>query len=292
VARFPLSCVALILSAILPLAGCTSTPVAATPAGSPISWNGQDRIELPLTFAPGGQPTVPVRIVGKDLAAGLDTGSSHPIFSPEFAAVIALKVNDRGRAQEHVAVEYGPGSQRLEAIRVMENPTASEFIAGQELFQQAVVEFDFAGGRVTLIRPGAFIPPPDKPIPVQYPGFLPTIQIKVNSHEEPICAIVDTGYGGGVALSQKTVDELALPIIPGLKRPLRLVGGKVHEAQEMKELQELKVGDRLYRNVHLIVSPINGEDRCSALLGVDILSRHRVIFDLGNRRMWMLPRSK
>lgn len=291
-ARFPLSCVALILSAILPLGGCTSTPVAATPAYSPISWNGQDRIELPLTFSQHGNPTVPVRIMGQDLMAILDTAMPNPRFSPDFAAAIGLKASNLGWAQDDVAVEYGPVSQMLEDIVVKKPAANRDFIAGSELFKQAVVEFDFAAGLVALIRPGAFVPPPDQAMSVQYPRVWPTIQIKVNSHDEPVCAIVDTGYGGGVALSQKIVDELALPVIPGATASLVTEWGIVEGVPQMKELQELRIGDRLYRNVHLSVSPLKDEHRCSGILGVDILSRHRVIFDLGNRRMWLLPRSR
>jgi hypothetical protein len=194
--------------------------------------------------------------------------------------------------QDDLAVEYGAVSQKLERIAVIKPAAPRDFIAGQELFRQAVVEFDFDRRVVALIRPGAFTPPHDQPMAVQFSRSWPTIKIKVNSHDEPVCATVDTGYGGGVALAQKTVDELALPIIPGVKARLVTEWGIVEDVPQMKELQELRVGDQLYRNVHLAISPVRGENPCTAILGVDILSRHKVIFDLGNRRMWLLPRSK
>ncbi len=202
-----------------------------------------------------------------------------------------MTVNDHGLSQDHVAIEYGPVSQELAGVLVVDIPGYEEFIAGQNLFSQAVVELDFDRGLVTLIRPGAFIPPADKPLSVQFPVSVPTVQIKVNGHDEPVCAIVDTGFYGGVILSPKTVGKLALASIPGSKVRGGGVGGREYEAPALEPLKELRVGDRLYQDVPLAVDPMS-KGRCSALLGMKILSKHRIIFDLGNRRMWLLPRSE
>ena len=291
--KFPLSCVVLILSATLPLGGCVSRPVAATHALSPIGWNGQDRVELPLTINSYGSLTVPVHIKGRHVVAILDTGSSVPVLSPFLAAGIDMAVSDQGMARDAVAVEYGPVSQELDGIFVTDIAENQEFIAGQELFSRVVVELDFDRDLVTLIRPGAFVPPTDKPVAVQFSGHLPTVQIRVNGHDKSVCAIVDTGFYGSVALSPKTVDKLALPIIPGSKAPSYGVGGKVSEATALEPLKELRVGDQLYRNVQDASMDDRfgvGPNACSALLGMKILSRHRIIFDLGNHRMWLLPR--
>jgi hypothetical protein len=231
---------------------------------------------------------VPVRMKGRNVLAFLDTGGPKPRLSPSFAAGTDLKVSDQGIGQEDLTVEYGAVSQKLQDIYVILVAGDHEFTAGQELFSQAVVEFDLDKGLVTLVRPGAFKPPTDKPVSVQFPRYWPTTQIKVNGHD--ICAIVDTGFSGGVALSQKTMDALALPSIPG--RELRAVGegGREQVIPEMAPLKELRVGERIYQDVSVVLSPVNGENRCTALLGMEILSKHRLIFDLGNRRMWLLPR--
>ena len=291
--KFPLPCVMLILSA-LPLGGCMTTPVAATRAAPPISWNGQDRIDLPLTLNSNGHPTVPVSIRGRNVVALLDTGSSVTIISPAFAAGIDMTVNDYGISSDQVAIEYGPVSQELVGIYVTNIPMGPDVLAGQNLFSQAVVEFDFDRNLVTLTRPSAFTPPTDEPISVQYVDDLPTIQIKVNGRDKPVCAIVDTGFNGGIFLSQKAVNELALPSISGSAMSSPGVGGAMREVRAMEPLKELRVGDQLYRNVSAAVGLGSGRGRCamSALLGMEVLSKQKIIFDLGSRRMWLLPRSE
>jgi predicted aspartyl protease len=285
---------------------------------SPISWNGHSSIELPLTLDSRGLPTVPVRISGRDATAYIDSGATTSSMTPAMAATAGVQSlglrNVNGRKFEtagNVSVELGPASIKLHAVTISGLPAKTELLLGMELFLQAVVDFDFDAGRLTLIRPDAFTAPASKPVSlqvrgstllnmaqifgltepvtVQMRGSVP-IQLKVNDHQHTIDAFLDTGTNAGILLTAKVVSELALP-----RDLMHMIartgfGGERQVVPSLAALEEVRIGDQIYRNVPAYETP---EDQAGPFnfLGMPVLSRHHLIFDLQRNRVWLLPRS-
>jgi hypothetical protein len=65
--------------------------------------------------------------------------------------------------------------------------------------------------------------------------------------------------------------------------------GERWERPELSALEEVKLEGLSFRNVNVAHS--NGAAKCANVIGMEVLSRHRLVFDLKNRRIWFLPRS-
>jgi predicted aspartyl protease len=284
---------------LLCIAGCASTLasayVRAIHATSPIDWNGQTRIVLPLELDGSGRPGVKVQVNGHDAIALLDTGSPMPLIAAEMARVSGLRVesqgNGRGLAKD-VSVQIGTGSIKLATAFIDERNHLMQLILGQEVFSQAVVELDFDARAVTLIHHKEFRPPAAASLPVRMSVSKPTVELKINDSGRTLCATVDTGFDSGIALSSRIVDELSLPAVAGRSAEYQGVGGNRTVVPVLAPLREVHIGGDTYRDVEVVGRLPNEELRCGGLVGMKILSQHRLVFDMKHSRIWLLPRSR
>jgi hypothetical protein len=285
-------------AALLTFVGCESVANWGYAASSPMNWSGKTRIELPLRLHERGWPLISVQVSGRDATAILDSGAPTSM-SPELLAAAdiqsrRLTINGQGRDTQttkgHVPFGLGPGSIEIYRVHVYDHPSDRLVSLGRQLFLQAVVEFDFDAGRLTLTNPDDFTPPAEEPVRVKSWKSLPTVQISINGTAPDICAAIDTGFNGGIALSDDLVRKLNLP-----KDPARGVFvaydvfGKRHEAPSLAPLKQVQIGELHYRDIPVAGTTIVEED-CGNLVGMAVLRRHRVIFDLPNQRLWLLPR--
>src|SRR5690606_41764057 len=108
---------------------------------------------------------------------------------------------------------------------------------------------------------------------------------------ESLCAIIDTGFTGGVAVTDDDAKKLSLREHPAGGRVVYGGGdGETWVRPRLADLSEIHLGTLTFRNVPAAYAR-GGIGECGNLLGMEILSRHRVIFDLGNQRVWLLPRA-
>lgn len=283
--------------ALLPLISCESVGQMVVTRLSPMDWHGHSQIDVPLTFSSGGHLRVPVRIMGHDAMAFIDTGAPMPTMSRPLVDVTGVKVSGslkaNGRrypAAEDVPLELGSASFKLGMV-VVHDFAESEFLFGGGLFLQAVVDMDIDAGRLALIHPEAFVPPAEEPVRTGRWKMRPTVQIQINGIEGTICASLDTGFDGGVALMPEVVSRLDL-----LKEPGRVVSrvrfdGSQVDAPALAPLDEVRIGSQTYRNVQVMGEVPYEAGDCSNLIGMAVLSQHRVIFDVKKNRAWFLPRT-
>jgi predicted aspartyl protease len=263
-----------------------------------LNWNGQARIELPLTLDTKGSPTIPVRLSGQEMTALLDSGASVSSIAPETAIAIGARATRSYRvngqmygAAVDVPVQLGAASLTLPLVPIGVMPRNLRLLIGRELLLQAVVDMNFDAGRLTLIHPDAFTPPTLKPVPIKFSSGLPTVEIKVNGFRRAICAILDTGTNAGVHIAADIAADLALPVNAqrGTRRA-QFGGGSETVMPALFPLEDLQIGDHRYQNVPASQRPASGKS-CGSLLGMAILGRHRLILDLRNSRVWLLPRT-
>lgn len=291
---------ATVMVCLLCTVGCASaigsTYIRIIHATSPIDWNGQASIVLPLELDRNGRPGVKVQVNGHDAIALLDTGSPMPLIAADLARRSGLRVEDQGNGRglaKGVSVQIGSGSIKLAVALVDEQRThPMQLILGQEVFSQAAVELDFDAREVTLIQRKEFRPPVSASLPVRISVSKPTVEFKINDSERTLCATVDTGFDSGIALSSRIVDELSLPVVAGRSAVYQGVGGNRVVVPSLKPLEEVHIGGGTYRDVEVVGRLPNEELRCEGLVGMKILSQHRVVFDMKQRRIWLLPRSE
>jgi predicted aspartyl protease len=289
----------LFLAMLSSIAGCatalTNTYLWALREGSPIEWNGHDRIELPLVLDSGGRPHIAVKVSGRLVMAMLDTGAPAPTMTPTTAAetgVTVRKVGKDHRIARDVPVAIGPASIVLMTALLGQDGDRTAFSMGQELFSQAVVDIDFDASTLTLIHPRAFQPPDSKPLEVDRSVSRPSVTMHVNGEETALCAILDTGFNGGVAMPPEVATRLALPNAPGTSIGQGF-NGRRSESPNLAPLAELSFGGRVFRDVPAMgsVPSQDTKGRCRSLVGMAVLSRHHLIIDMGKKRIWMLPRT-
>ncbi len=261
---------------------------------SPLDWNGQDRIELPLRPDSLGRPGAMVSIANQDALAVLDSGAAISAIGRAMATSTGLHVKsvDHGHeALESVSIALKSGSIKFPLVPISDGLGDAQFIIGQELFSQAIVDIDFDARRLTLIKSDAFVAPDSKPVAVKLIYSRPTVQIKVNGGKSEICAVIDTGFNSGIALTPTLVKELALPTIPGRTTVVQGIDGKPRSVPVLAALNEVQINGQTIRGVPVVGSVPGDETRCANLVGMAILSGYRLIFDLERAHMWLLPRS-
>jgi hypothetical protein len=198
----------------------------------------------------------------------------------------------RREAAENVLVEIGAASSVLGLVVVGDHADGDRRMSlGADLFLQAVVDMDLDARKLKIINPKAFTPPSQAPLPVKLLKGVPTVQLKLNGQRSDVCAIIDTGYNSGLAVTQDVVNKLSLPVDPSGRRLVtRAAFGQQYDQPALAPLKELRLGDFIFRDVQVGHAPTESE-QCVNLLGMAVLSQHRIVFDLQQKRIWLLPRS-
>lgn len=266
---------------------------------SALEWNGQSSIELPLVHNRGRYFVVASKVMGPSAMAGLDSGSSGAAMTQALA--IAAGVGRKGskrvnneqyEAARDVRVQLGPAYLEVAKVPIADLPSDQPLLLGSALFSKAVVDVDVGSGVVRLIRPDAFVAPAVEPLPLISWKLVPTVELTLNHYQRPICAILDTGYSGGIALTSAAASELGLSGQPERSEVFVGVGGVQHAAQRLAPLEMLRIGELTYEDVevHQMDRGLKREP-CGNLLGMSVLREHRMIFDMPGGRIWILPHS-
>src|SRR5262249_49035252 len=133
----------LLLTATLPLGGCQALQTWVVGHVSPIEWKEQKRVELPLSFSAWGSPTIPGRVMGGDVVALVDTGSTGSGISRSFATETGVhlwkhkqKVNGKTLSSaEDVQVQIGSVSTTVLLVPIDDGDQVP-FMLGMNLFLQ------------------------------------------------------------------------------------------------------------------------------------------------------------
>jgi hypothetical protein len=265
---------------------------------SALEWRGQSEIELPLVRG-SRYLVVATEVMGPSAMAALDSGSSGAAMTQALAVAAGAgrkgsqRVNnDQYESARDVRVQLGPAYLEIAKVPVADLPSDQPLLLGSALFSKAVVDVDIDAGVVRLIRPDAFVVPAAEPLPLIAWKFVPTVELKLNRLERPVCAILDTGYSGGISLASTVVNELGLPVQAEEPEVFVGVGGVRHAARRLVPLEMLQIGELSYEGVeaHQMDRHLKREP-CANLLGMGVLRQHRIVFDMPGGRIWILPRS-
>lgn len=291
----------LAIAALVGTSGCQPMFNWARAHSSPIDWKGETRIELPLKQDSGGRPNIPVTVVGQDTLMIVDSGSTTPLLARALVSSGNLPTKKRIGSVNGQRLDIAMSVPLHFGAHVMEfNPVvwdhhdprwAAPVLIGANLLLQAVVDIDFDAKRLSIIQSDAFTPPTVASIPVGLDHGRPTVRLTVSGHTQSICAVIDTGADGGIYLTDGLVQKLGLATHPAGGTTVTL-GAATGETWERPILAPLQ-GARL-AHLNLGATSVRHSvrtDACSNVIGMEVLSRYRLIFDLPKRRLWLLPRA-
>src|SRR5690606_16833841 len=118
--------------------------------------------------------------------------------------------------------------------------------------------------------------PTQAPLQVNLLMGVPTVQLKLNGHNSEVCAVVDTGYNSGLAVTPEVAKALSLPVDPSGRRLVaRAAFGQQYEQPALAPLTEVRLGEFIYRDVQVGHAPPEKE-KCVNLVGMAVLSQHRI----------------
>lgn len=287
----------LLIAALLPITGCQAVGNWATVRVSPIDWGESRQASFIMTPDSGGRPTIAMQIDGRELPVTIDSGSSGGLIARPIAEELGARINDRrgkvngqsAKVARDIPLQFGEYEMEVDLV-VHEGTFPAPVVLGAYLFLQSIVDMDFANRTLSIIHPKRFEPPDAQPIPVKLQAGVPTVELEVAGHEQTLCAIVDTGFNGGLLVTDETVSEFGLVRDP-TRGPATTSGPLSERVQRpaLMPLDELRLGEFVFSDVRVINYP-GLDKRCSNLLGMAVLSRYRVIFHMGERRFWLLPR--
>jgi hypothetical protein len=242
---------------------------------------------------------LPVSVDGKLYDFALDTGFQRTVFDLSLRAKLGKSLgfvlfNDSVMAEEFKwpAARLGDmdlvSEERVECLDLSElrSKTGQEFygVLGMDWLQHRAFEIDFDKGRVSFLGSNS-LPPSllSRGTPIQFVESQARIDAEVAGLGS-VEFLIDTGYVGQFHLNPK--DFARLKPEKG-KKNARLGEtwqlGRGSKSTEVGAVEFLKLGDFSYEWPIFYKNPYDGD----RLLGLEIWSRHVVIFDFPNRVLYL-----
>lgn len=292
-----LSVVGVVALLSLGLGGC-AVPMAVMVGASPLSWSDpKGSAVLPLSRDDRGRIVVPASIQGRAASVVLDSAAGAPLLSPQFADGIEASnsstrtVNERQvKVLRSIKFEF-PGvvldANTAAVVQLPQSASRVDAAIGLELFEQTIIDVDFDASQVRLMPLGAAAPPEGAfRLSVTKDNRLPVVDLAIPG-KGVICATIDTGYNRTLGLTDESVRRLGMPTREGESTSVAIDGVRSSRPQ-LSNIESLAFGGRTFSN--LPVQAIGGTRRCGNVIGMQILSRFRLYFDLSKNTIWLAAR--
>jgi hypothetical protein len=286
---------------LVALAALALTPVAhARPAGWSTGWTAFEP-------RPDGRVVLPVSIDGHATTALLDSGTSQSVIDQAYAAQIGLEphgaypnngVSGRQTSGHVDGARIEVGGLALNGLTLAsldldeEAGSSRPIILGEELFDRAVVDIDFARHRVAFRDPARFARPRGAiEVPLTRDGDLRLVPVSIEGRP-PALFEFDLGAGGAIVLAPAYARETNLP---GDRRTSRgsIIGVGGPETETRAVLRRVSFARIGFGDVDAHFPQTwpsaTFSDRVKGVLGAVILSRFRLIVDYPHDRLWVFP---
>lgn len=291
----------LIAAAALVLSACAST----APTG-PI------RPPETIKFQRGlqGHIILPVTVEGVEGYAVLDNGASTSVVDRKFAEEQSLSHGAIARMLIKTlrgGFEFGQGAN-LSVGGVSEHVTPLVLdigllsqaagvkligIVGEEFFERHVVAIDFTRNELTLYDPRAFSPPEDVPALSLRSKFTAKTRLPATIEGRPDYEITfDLGASGFAMIDEgEMADRMMADGRPWIPRSSGIVRKGEFMRHDGRTITAREIGFAGFelKDIPTDVAAKGFVAPSDVSLGVNALSRFDIIFDIGNKRMWMRP---
>lgn len=255
---------------------------------------------------PAGLVELTAHVAGIPIPVVVDSGAQFSAIDRNLAERLGLKaaalpllafgVSGQPSLTHTVALDLSIANLQVRGVRaatlelltlsgVIRRPFA--MLIGRDVLRALTADIDWPNGRVRLVAPEAFSPPPGAMVARAHSqgGALMT-PVRIEG-APPVEVMVDTGATSEIALSQKTAQALGLlagrPIAVGRSVSLGGLGEDkiVHAAK-------VSVAGRTLSDVEVqVFTPSAPGPLPAGLLGVGILKHYRVGLDLGAGVLWL-----
>lgn len=263
----------------------------------------QDAHTVRFEFLADRQILFPISINGRPAEAWLDSGSSATVVDAAFARELGLELGDpisaRGVAGQVAGVRLARADVKigdaviparrvavmdLTALRAV-TPRPVQVILGREVFQDAVLEIDFASRRIAISPQDRFQPPRARPLPLRRSGLLKSFPIRVGGVRTE--AILDLGNSGALLLDYDFAARRGL--LSGRRTSTQLsVGADGPRTSLVTSLDRVQVGGVTFNGVTAVATE-GLTSHAPANVGLEILSRFHVTVDFAGGRLWLQP---
>lgn len=274
--------------------------VAAPAVAAPIDDGART---VAFEFPQDKQILFPITINGRPAEAWLDSGSSATVVDATFAQTLGLSLEGGIRARgvagavggvrlASAALDIGGQPIPAQRVAVMDLsavtrvvPRPVQVILGREVFEQSIVQIDFAHRRLSVLPREGFRPPATPPVPLRASGGLRSFPIRVGDTETE--AIFDLGNSGALLLDQGFARANGL--MAGRRTSTQLsVGADGPRQSLIASLDRVEVGGVAFRSVG-VVATAGLASHAPANVGLEILSRFKVTVDFAGDRLWLEP---
>jgi predicted aspartyl protease len=282
------------------LAALSLAPAAlARPDGWSTGWTAFDP-------RPDGRVVLPVSVDGHAATALLDSGASESVIDRDYAGLIGLEPHGAytnngvsGRQTsgnvDGARIEVGGlalNGLTLASLELGESaPPSRPVILGEELFERAVVDIDFAHHRIAFHDPARFVRPRGATeVPLTRDGELRLVPVSVEGRP-PALFEFDLGAGGTIVLAPAYTREANLLAgRPTSRGAIYGVGGPETETRAI--LRQVAFAGTRFADVdaHFPSTWPSGtfSARVKGVLGATILSRFHLIVDYPHDRLYVV----
>lgn len=265
----------------------------------------------PFTFWQDKRIFAPLKINGRPIDALLDSGVSLLVLDKTFAAELGLRrdaaFNAHGLGGQGAGdfsngpadIDLGGLVLRTNRIAIMDMSPWSDLLGrrldvmlGRELFEQVMVDLDFDGRQMALHDSRGFGAPPGlKSLPTRQAHGVRSLSVRIDG-AAPIQAAFDLGAGDALSLSSRyaarhrTLSQLPSAATIGY-------GVEGFRQSRIVTIPSVDLGDfRILETPASITESWVNDERGGppANLGIDVLSRFRLVTDFPRDRLWLQPR--
>jgi hypothetical protein len=256
---------------------------------------------------------IPALVHGRPVQVLLDSGAESTILDKTWAEMAGLKeqgaVTTLGTGGADTAgliggVDIQMGDLALKNLTVGTLDLGSigarigrplPVILGKEVFNELIVDIDFANRRIAFHDPAAFTPPAGAmAVPLKAAGGLRTVAVSVEG-ANAIDVDFDLGNGSPLLLYPAYWKPAGLlESRPSSQTLSGAVGGL--RAQPIATIRDVRIGAVDIRDVPTVMTLPGASgvdsDRTLGNVGLPILSRFRVITDYGHDRLYLIPQTE
>lgn len=245
----------------------------------------------------------PITINGLPAEAWLDSGASATVVDAAFARQIGLQLGEtvtaRGVAGQVMGVRLARAELRIgdvtipaQRVAVMDLsavarvvPRPIQVILGREVFQDVVVQIDFAARQIAFTPHHGFRPPRVRALPLRASGGLRSFPVRIGGVRTD--AILDLGNSGALLLDRSFADRHHL--LSGRRTSTQLsVGADGPRESLIASFDRVQVGGVNFDGVSGVATQ-GLISHAPANVGLEILSRFKVTLDFAGDRLWLEP---